>query len=139
MTVGESMRVDDLSPKEAYGLLQDNPNAQLVDVRRDDERSEIGAPSLEALGRDVLHVVWPQTAGRTPEEFAQELESELSAQGAGSDVPLLFICRSGVRSRAAGEAMLARGWSRCLNVAGGFSGRPDRTGWADEGLPISRK
>ncbi|GGE29515.1 hypothetical protein GCM10007276_03400 [Agaricicola taiwanensis] len=138
MTVRESMRVDDLNSKEAYQLLQDHPEAQLVDVRRPDERSDIGAPSLEALGRPVLHAVWPQTPDRTPEDFANELESQLQAQGADRDTPLLFICRSGARSRAAGETMSSRGWTRVINVAGGFSGKPEITGWADEGLPISK-
>jgi rhodanese-related sulfurtransferase len=132
------MRVDDLDPKEAYKLLEDHPEAKLVDVRRPDERSDIGAPSLEPLGRPVLHVVWPQTPDRTSQDFADELESQLAAQGAGRDAPLLFICRSGMRSRAAGETMAARGWTRVLNVAGGFSGKPDLTGWADSGLPISK-
>jgi len=58
------------------------------------------------------------------------------------DVPILFICRSGGRSRAAATAMTAAGYSRCYNVAEGFEGSPDAErhrgktgGWKAAGLP----
>jgi rhodanese-related sulfurtransferase len=58
------------------------------------------------------------------------------------DAALLFICRSGNRSRAAAEAMTALGFRRCYNVAEGFEGHHDNArhrgqldGWKAAGLP----
>jgi rhodanese-related sulfurtransferase len=55
---------------------------------------------------------------------------------------LFFICRSGVRSQHAAQAMLARGYTRCFNVAEGFEGPLDdsrhrgvKGGWKSRGLP----
>jgi rhodanese-related sulfurtransferase len=58
------------------------------------------------------------------------------------DAPMLFICRSGARSRAAAIAMTAAGYRRCYNVADGFEGNHDVArhrgqvaGWKAAGLP----
>jgi rhodanese-related sulfurtransferase len=138
-TVRESMRVDDLGPAEAYDLLKVTPEAQLVDVRRTDERIANGAPSLDDIGRDVIHVVWPTTPDMSLDAFAVGLERELEARSVGRDSPILFLCRAGARSRAAAALMTERGWTRCINVAGGFSvGTAASPGWADQNLPISK-
>lgn len=137
MMVRESMRVDDLDAEQAFELLRSVPDAQLIDVRRDDERVALGAPSLEEVGKRVIHAVWPASPDLSLDDFIATAERELEDAGAHHDSPVLIVCRSGVRSRAAGEALAARGWTRCLNVAGGFSGRPDLAGWSDRGLPVS--
>jgi rhodanese-related sulfurtransferase len=56
--------------------------------------------------------------------------------------PLLFLCRSGARSRAAAMALTAEGYSRCFNIAEGFEGNLDANrhrgqvgGWKAAGLP----
>jgi rhodanese-related sulfurtransferase len=66
----------------------------------------------------------------------------LSSAVADKDTPLLFLCRSGVRSAAAAKAMSAAGYSTCLNVADGFEGplnadakRGAAGGWKAAGLP----
>jgi rhodanese-related sulfurtransferase len=58
------------------------------------------------------------------------------------EAPILFICRSGGRSRAAAAALTAAGYRRCYNVAEGFEGNPDPErhrgktgGWKAAGLP----
>ena len=58
------------------------------------------------------------------------------------DAPLYFLCRSGIRSKAAAIAMAEAGFTACFNVAGGFEGPPDdrghrggSSGWKAEGLP----
>jgi rhodanese-related sulfurtransferase len=54
----------------------------------------------------------------------------------------MFLCRSGVRSRAAAIAMTRAGFSRAYNIAGGFEGDLDgerhrgaANGWKAAGLP----
>ena len=58
------------------------------------------------------------------------------------ETPLLFICRSGARSRAAAEAMTDVGYRSCYNVAEGFEGQVDaerhrgrKAGWKAADLP----
>jgi rhodanese-related sulfurtransferase len=56
--------------------------------------------------------------------------------------PLLMLCRSGARSRAAAIALTAAGYGPCFNIKDGFEGAldPERhrgaaAGWKAEGLP----
>ena len=65
-----------------------------------------------------------------------------AALGANKDVPVVFLCRSGARSRAAAMAMTAAGYTKAFNIAGGFEGDLDETrhrgtsnGWKAAGLP----
>jgi len=58
------------------------------------------------------------------------------------DAPIVFMCRSGGRSKAAAVAMTAQGFRRCYNLAGGFEGPLDSArhrgtagGWKAAGLP----
>jgi len=57
------------------------------------------------------------------------------------DAAILFLCRSGARSRAAAIAMTELGFARCYNIAGGFEGDLDGErhrgvgGWKAAGLP----
>ena len=71
-----------------------------------------------------------------------EFVAALSGALPDKKVPLLFLCRSGVRSVAAAKAMAAAGYSTCLNVLDGFEGPLDTTakrgttgGWKATGLP----
>ena len=41
----------DISPQEAWDLIQNNDQAVLVDVRTDAEWRFVGVPTLEELGR----------------------------------------------------------------------------------------
>jgi rhodanese-related sulfurtransferase len=74
--------------------------------------------------------------------FVAEVAAEVRQAGADENTPLLFLCRSGARSRAAALAMTRAGFGKSYNVAGGFEGDPDETqhrgrrnGWKAEGLP----
>jgi rhodanese-related sulfurtransferase len=73
--------------------------------------------------------------------FAAQTAEKLRAAGADAETPVLFLCRSGARSRAAAIAMTKAGFSKAYNVAGGFEGDLDQTrhrgarnGWKAEGL-----
>jgi rhodanese-related sulfurtransferase len=126
----------DLSPHEAWELLSRDSTATLVDVRTQPEWAFVGVPDLSAAGREVKLVSWQDypAMARNP-DFAGAL-AKLS-----KDAPVLFICRSGARSRTAAIAMTAQGFTRCFNVAGGFEGNLDAGGhrgvggWKAAGLP----
>ena len=62
---------------------------------------------------------------RPAADFAQRLIAELTARGADQETPVLFLCRSGVRSLAAARALASAGWRRCYNVSEGFEGGLD--------------
>ncbi|MFQ5764305.1 MAG: rhodanese-like domain-containing protein [Rhodospirillales bacterium] len=129
----------DLSPKESWEILAQDSDALLIDVRTTAEFAYVGSPDLSSLGKETLRVQWQifPDMNVNPEFVGQLMQS-----GAGKDAPILFICRSGVRSRHAAEAITAAGFTKCYNVAGGFEGdRDDKghrgtvNGWKVDGLP----
>ena len=133
----------DLSAQEAWDLLKAEPSAQLVDVRTMAEWNFVGLPDLAGVGRRVHCVEWQSfpTMAVNP-AFAAEAEAAVTAAGAGKDSPILFLCRSGARSRAAAVALTQAGFARAYNVAGGFEGDPDGerhrgniNGWKAARLP----
>ncbi|MES2473624.1 MAG: rhodanese-like domain-containing protein [Pseudomonadota bacterium] len=133
----------DISAAEAWDRLQGDPKAQLIDVRTVAEWNFVGVPDLEDLGRRVHCVEWQSFPnGAQNPGFAAEAVQTLAAAGAGKSDPVLLLCRSGARSRAAAIALTAAGYENALNVAGGFEGdvdgeghRGNVNGWKASGLP----
>lgn len=129
----------DVSPQQAWDVLAGEANAVLVDVRTPAEWNYVGVPDLGQLGKKPLFLPWlffPSM--EVNPQFVQNLETVHLSQ----EAPLLFLCRSGVRSKAAAIAMTARGYTRCYNIAGGFEGDADAghhrgtvNGWKVGGLP----
>ncbi|HEX4894380.1 MAG TPA: rhodanese-like domain-containing protein, partial [Hyphomicrobiaceae bacterium] len=98
---------------------------------------------LSSLGKRPVLVEWLTFPdNQVNPAFVDELTRQLEALGADQSAELYFICRSGVRSRSAAQAMAAAGYEHCHNVADGFEGALDderhrgrRSGWKAEGLP----
>jgi rhodanese-related sulfurtransferase len=129
----------DLSPTEAWNLLESEPSAVLVDVRTRAEWTYVGVADLSGLKKKPLFIEW-QTfpEGQVNARFADELK----AAGVDPGAPVLFLCRSGARSAAAARLMTQNGFDRCYNVTEGFEGDPDPgrhrgrlNGWKVRGLP----
>jgi len=122
----------DVSPQQAWQALAQDPDAVLVDVRTPKEWDQVGVPDLSSLGRPVVQVDWQHFP---PEERSQKFVAEVAAQGITPEHHVFVICRSGVRSKAAGEALAGRGFTT-FNVADGFEGKPSTAGgWKRAGLP----
>lgn len=129
----------DISPRQAWDILTNEPAAVLIDVRTPAEWNYVGIPDLGGLGKKPLFIPWLFFPSMELNgQFAEHLETAHLAP----EAPLLFICRSGARSRSAAIEMTARGYSRCYNIASGFEGDPDQArhrgtinGWKVEGLP----
>lgn len=129
----------DVLPSRAWEMLGAEADAVLIDVRTPAEWNYVGVPDLGTLSKKPVFLPWlffPSMEVNT--QFAEALEGAHLGQNA----PLLFLCRSGVRSRAAAVAMTGRGYTRCYNIASGFEGDPDPTrhrgtvnGWKVDGLP----
>jgi rhodanese-related sulfurtransferase len=129
----------DITPKEAWDRLASDPNAKLVDVRTQAEWVYVGIPDLASLDKKPLLVSWqvfPTMAKN--DAFAQQIE----AQGVKPGDTVMFLCRSGVRSKAAAELMTSLGFGAAYNILDGFDGQLDGErhrgtagGWKAQGLP----
>jgi rhodanese-related sulfurtransferase len=133
----------DISAFEAYSLLEKDETAVLVDVRTKAEWSYVGVPNLSELGKQTLLIEWQEFPSMAINpNFAATLEATLKEKGVAPNAPVLFLCRSGARSRAAAIAMTQAGHTRCFNIATGFEGPLDDSrhrgaidGWKAQGLP----
>jgi rhodanese-related sulfurtransferase len=136
----------DISVQEALSILERDKTAVLVDVRTKAEWAYVGVPDLSALGKRPLLIEWQEFPSmKVNGDFATQLDAVLRDQSVSGDAPLLFLCRSGARSRAAAIAMHAAGHARCFNIANGFEGPLDDKsqrgrvdGWKAQGLPWSQ-
>jgi rhodanese-related sulfurtransferase len=129
----------DISPTEAWDMLQSNPNAVLIDTRTDAEFSYVGCPDLSDCPNPSYRISW-----KIFPDMQRNMHFEQAVREVSSDfeVPLLFLCRSGIRSKAAAIAMTALGYKHCYNIAEGFEGDKDDAGhrgtiggWKVHGLP----
>ncbi len=128
----------DLAPEAAYELLRDDPSAVLVDCRTEPEWGYVGVPDLSPIGKQVVLLQWQRYPdGAVNPRFVDDLR----AAGVSEQTPVVFLCRSGVRSVAAAKAATAAGLGPAYNVLEGFEGGLDpeghrgRTGWRARGLP----
>lgn len=123
-----------LNPKEAFTMLQADPQALLIDVRSEIEYLFVGHP----VG--AIHVSWNDGPDwEINPHFVGEVRK---LAGHGGERPVILICRSGNRSEAAGEALVAAGFSAVFSVSHGFEGELDENhhrntlnGWRYDGLP----
>jgi rhodanese-related sulfurtransferase len=136
----------DLQSADAYTFLAGDATATLIDVRTRPELAYVGVPDLSPLGRTPLFLEWQSfPLMQVQERFASGLSTMLETAEVKRGAPLVFICRSGVRSRHAAIAMTSAGWAPCFNVSDGFEGPLDAFqhrgvvgGWKAAGLPWSQ-
>ncbi|MBC7503148.1 MAG: rhodanese-like domain-containing protein [Herminiimonas sp.] len=124
-----------VTPAEAHRLVGERA-ARLVDVRTDAERDWVGQAAIP----DDLHaaVQWSTYPGGV---VNADFIAQLGAAANKEDV-LLFMCRSGVRSRHAAKLATEHGYQNCFDILEGFEGdkngdghRKTVTGWCKAGLP----
>jgi rhodanese-related sulfurtransferase len=117
-----------LTPAEAWDLVQAG-EANLVDVRTPFELATVGR--IEG----VPLVEWPRDGdAEAIDHFVHDLRATVDRAK-----PVLFICRSGVRSHYASHVASAVGYERAYNVLEGFEGHPGMgDGWRAGGLPWTR-
>lgn len=125
-----------VTPQEAYALLQQAPAVKLVDVRTNAERDWVGRVAIPAAQHTAVQ--WNLYPEGTPNPgFLEQL-----GKVAEKDTILLFLCRSGVRSRHAAKLATEHGYAHCFDVLEGFEGDKDTeghrktvSGWCKAGLP----
>jgi len=133
----------DLLSVDAYALLQGDASAVLIDVRSKAEWAYVGTPDVHALGKTPLFLEWQSYPSMAVDaNFIPRLEALLESEGVGHGASLVFLCRSGARSRHAAVAMTNAGWGPCFNISDGFEGPLDGSrrrggagGWKAGGLP----
>jgi len=133
----------DLKPTDAWKLLAEDKKAQLVDVRTRPEWAFVGLPDLSSLGKRAMLQSWQNfPAMDVDANFAAAVAQQIPDR----DAPILFLCRSGARSRSAAMAMTQQGYRKCYNVAEGFEGNLDTErhrgkvgGWKAAGLPWAQE
>ncbi|WP_020183022.1 rhodanese-like domain-containing protein [Methylotenera sp. 1P/1] len=121
-----------LTPQETFAVLQNNPEATLVDVR---SRAE-----LELVGRvpQSTHIEWAFYPGMVANpDFATQLQANID-----KGLTVIFMCRTGGRSHNAAVLAQQLGYQKAYNMVEGFEGEANslkqRTlinGWRHAGLP----
>ncbi|MES2151495.1 MAG: rhodanese-like domain-containing protein [Pseudomonadota bacterium] len=125
-----------VTPQEAYALLQADPRVKLIDVRTNAERDWVGRVALAPAQHGAVEWNgWP--GGVQNPDFVRQLQAQ-----ATPDQVLLFLCRSGVRSRHAAKLATEHGYALSFDVLEGFEGDKDAeghrktvSGWCKAGLP----
>jgi rhodanese-related sulfurtransferase len=131
--------VEDVSPQAVWEALKTDPQAQMVDVRTDAEFNFVGLTDLSEAGKQPVTISWQiYPTMQVNAGFVEQLRSA----GFTPEHKIFFLCRSGVRSKAAAAAAIAAGFPHAYNIADGFEGPPDSeghrghvAGWKAEGLP----
>lgn len=129
----------DILSADAWTILEQDRSSVLIDVRTTAEWAYVGMPDLTALGKRPVLVEWLTFPSM---QVNPGFATEIQAAGITPVSKLLFLCRSGARSRSAAVTMTAMGFSGCYNIADGFEGDPDGSrhrgnlsGWKVAGLP----
>lgn len=129
------MEIHQVTPQQAHEALSANGDAVYLDVRTEME-FRYGHPE----GALNIPVAFPNPGGGLqPNVHFADIVGKLLSR----DTPIYCGCQAGLRSRAACELLVRAGFTKVLNVEGGFGGMVDRTGvlihpgWRDAGLPVS--
>jgi rhodanese-related sulfurtransferase len=120
-----------VTPQEAWALRQGGA-ADIVDVRTRAEHEYVGRIPATTL------VEWRRLGDAQPNpRFVDELAAQFARER-----PLLFLCRSAVRSHHAATLATQHGFARAYNILEGFEGDLDNEGhrgtlggWRRAGLP----
>ncbi|MEQ1739657.1 MAG: rhodanese-like domain-containing protein [Methyloglobulus sp.] len=125
--------IENLTPQQAWELLQQNASAVLVDVRTQMEHAYVGHP----IG--AVHIPWKEAPSW---EINPNFVADVKNLVLNNEAPILLLCRSGQRSLSAAKALEDAGYTRPINVIDGFEGpldaqnhRGNLGGWRYCGLP----
>lgn len=129
----------DVSTKQTWQALSDNPKAQLIDVRTQPEWVFSGAPELTEISKKTHLISWKiYPTMQVNAQFVQMVQ----AIAPDPQTPIYFLCKTGGRSSDAAYAMTQAGYTQCYNIEHGFEGaKNDRgqrgtiNGWKATSLP----
>jgi len=123
---------------EAFQLLKADHAILLIDVRTKAEHDWVGQPAIPPAQYRLIQ--WNYYPTHSNPDFLAELHQATADSGKKSI--LLFLCRSGVRSRAAAQFATEQGYTHCYDILAGFEGdknsashRKTVNGWCFDELP----
>jgi rhodanese-related sulfurtransferase len=126
-----------VTPEDAWALLQADQNIVLVDVRTNAERDWVGRVHIPEAQHHAVQ--WSLYPGGTPNP---DFMTQLATAVPNKDTPILFLCRSGVRSRHGAKLASEHGYTHCYDILQGFEGDKDAHGhrktvggWCSADLP----
>ncbi len=129
----------DITAEKAWDLLKENNDCQLIDCRSSAEWNFVGVPDLGSLNKKVFFIEWQSFPLM---EQNKDFLREISDSGLTKETQMIFICRSGARSRSAAEFLTSQGYKNCFNFSSGFEGvhdingqRGKTNGWKFSKLP----
>lgn len=129
----------DLSPKEAWESLKNDPDAFLIDVRTSTECHFVGGPDVSSLNKVVHNIEFLNLPGM---EKNPNFEEKLSSIALDKNAKIFFICHLGGRSTNASINATKLGYTNCYNIKGGFVGDKNNnnqrgllSGWKGSSLP----
>jgi rhodanese-related sulfurtransferase len=122
----------EVTPTEAFTLLQNVPGTVIVDVRTRAEWDWVGRVPGAI---EIEWVEYPEMSRNA--DFVAQLRAQVKPEST-----ILFLCRSGVRSRGAASLAIEAGYTGAYNILEGFEGDKDAQnhrgtlgGWRFHGLP----
>ena len=127
------MVIQQVTPDEAHKLLSEG--YRYIDVRTEGEFAN-GHPATAVN----IPVAVPDPATRQMvmnPDFLSVVEAHFA-----KDASIVVGCQAGGRSQRAAELLTQAGYSRVVNMQGGFGGARDQTGhmvvagWKERGLPV---
>jgi rhodanese-related sulfurtransferase len=125
-----------LQPKDAYELIENDSSVILVDVRTRAEFDWVGKPVVNNI-QQYVHIEWLMYPGS-----AQNPDFLVSLNKFSKNTTLVFLCRSGIRSKMAVQTALDNGFDVAIDIIGGFEGQRNSSGhrktidgWCYYGLP----
>lgn len=126
-----------VTPAEAHQLLQQDSKVVLIDVRTNAERDWVGRVIINETQHHAVQ--WSLYPGGTPNP---DFMAQLQAAVPDKSTTILFLCRSGVRSRHGAKLASENAYSACYDILQGFEGDKDTDGhrktlggWCAAGLP----
>lgn len=133
--------LEQISPKQAWEMIQRESNVVFVDVRSEMEFLFIGHP----VG--AVNIPWIEEPDwEINPHFVRDIRKLILGGVICNDdsqcAPIVLICRSGKRSAEAGHLLIEQNFNRVYNIDTGFEGELDDThhrssleGWRFDGLP----
>jgi rhodanese-related sulfurtransferase len=140
---------ENVTPAEAYDMVDSDENAYILDCRTEAEWRYVGYPgenkigegaSLEGRVVNISSKIWKKKNFIFNPSFIKDVQEIFEDK---ENVVLITMCRSGKRSVDSAIALEDAGYANVYNMVTGFEGSKDmygyRTvnGWKVDGLPYT--
>ncbi len=142
-----------ITAKEATGLLKNQDDVVLIDVRTPEETMFIGYPEISAANIPFKHIDPKHRFNRKKgsyelvpnQDFVGDFRTFLKTATGNKTKTIVLMCRSGTRSAAAVDSLAKAGFTNVYSMVDGFEGdkgkdgRRTVNGWQNSGAPWTTK